>query len=69
MQELCDTSLHATLQAGLLHGRPNRAPDMDLVLTLLSQVARGMSYLHQKNIMWVFMEGGERRGRGSVCSN
>jgi hypothetical protein len=50
-QEYCDASLHAVLGAAILHDAGSRSPNMDLVLTVLQDVARGMAYIHAKNII------------------
>lgn len=57
LQEYCDASLHAVLGAHILHEPSSRRPNMDLVLTVLIDIAKGMEYIHKKNII----HGGERR--------
>lgn len=35
----------------MLHRRGDNAPNLDLILALLTDVARGLEYLHSKNII------------------
>ncbi len=50
LQELCSVTLRAVLYDGLLHGKSGSA-DMDPVLTLLADVARGLEFIHSKHII------------------
>jgi hypothetical protein len=40
VQEYCDASLHAVMGAHILHDPVTRKPNMDLVLTVLLDIAR-----------------------------
>jgi hypothetical protein len=54
MQEWCDISLAHALKQKLLHSRSKgRAcePLMDLVLSFLCDITRGLSHLHSHNII------------------
>jgi hypothetical protein len=42
LQELCDMTLQAALEMSLLHDRPSNVPDVNLVLSVLTDVAAGM---------------------------
>lgn len=50
MQELCNATLKAVLSDCLLHSAAS-VPDMDPILTILADIARGMDYIHAKNII------------------
>jgi len=50
VQELCNATLKAVLGDNLLHGGAG-APDMDPILTILCDIARGMDYIHSKNVI------------------
>ncbi len=50
-QEFCNASLQDALRNQLLHDPKTLVPDLDLVLTLLMDIARGMQYIHSRNII------------------
>lgn len=51
MQEWCNSTLGQALRSWLLHKRESREPLIDLLLGLLIDVASGVGYLHDKNII------------------
>lgn len=51
VQEYCNASLQDALRNRLLHKPDTKGPDMDLVLTVLMDIARGLVYIHGKNII------------------
>ncbi|GFH07821.1 protein kinase domain-containing protein [Haematococcus lacustris] len=51
VQEYCSASLQDALSNRLLHNPTTLKPDMDLVLSILMDIARGMDYIHCNNII------------------
>ncbi|KAG1663771.1 hypothetical protein FOA52_011822 [Chlamydomonas sp. UWO 241] len=52
VQECCNASLFDALKQQLMHhNKQTMAPDMDLVLSVLIDIARGLIYIHGKNII------------------
>mmetsp|Transcript_17519 Transcript_17519/g.44120 ORF Transcript_17519/g.44120 Transcript_17519/m.44120 type:complete len:1028 (-) Transcript_17519:21-3104(-) len=51
VQEWCNSTLGQALRSWLLHKRESREPLIDLLLGLLIDVAQGVGYLHDKNII------------------
>ncbi|GAX73206.1 hypothetical protein CEUSTIGMA_g659.t1 [Chlamydomonas eustigma] len=51
VQEYCNASLQDALRNKLLHKADTKQPDMDLVLSVLMDISRGMMYIHDKNII------------------
>mmetsp|Transcript_8894 Transcript_8894/g.26992 ORF Transcript_8894/g.26992 Transcript_8894/m.26992 type:complete len:491 (-) Transcript_8894:807-2279(-) len=51
VQEYCNASLQDAMCTKLLHKKETMAPDMDLVLSILMDIARGLQYIHEKNII------------------
>jgi len=51
VQEYCNASLQDALRNQLLHNPSSLQPDLDLVLCILMDIARGMDYIHSKNII------------------
>jgi hypothetical protein len=50
VQELCDASLLSAIDSHLLHEQDTNTPCVDLVVSLLRDVADGMVHLHQKGV-------------------
>eukprot|EP00955_Chlamydomonas_euryale_P084361 363954-Chlamydomonas_euryale.AAC.5 len=48
MQEYCNASLYDALKQQLLHNKETKVPDMDLVLSILIDIAKGLIYIHAK---------------------
>eukprot|EP00955_Chlamydomonas_euryale_P118101 366519-Chlamydomonas_euryale.AAC.7 len=48
VQEYCNASLQDAMCTKLLHKKETMAPDMDLVLSILMDIARGLQYIHEK---------------------
>lgn len=51
VQEYCNASLQDALRNKLLYKQDTKSPDMDLILSVLMDIARGMIYIHSKNII------------------
>ena len=51
VQEYCNASLQDALRNRLLHKAETKTPDLDLILSVLMDIARGMIYIHSKNII------------------
>ncbi|GAX84642.1 hypothetical protein CEUSTIGMA_g12063.t1 [Chlamydomonas eustigma] len=51
VQEYCNASLQDALRNQLLLKADTKGPDLDLVLSVLMDIARGMCYIHGKNII------------------
>ncbi|KAG1663773.1 hypothetical protein FOA52_011824 [Chlamydomonas sp. UWO 241] len=51
VQEYCNASLQDAMVTKLLHNKETMQPDMDLVLSILMDIARGLQYIHDKNII------------------
>ncbi|GFH18496.1 protein kinase domain-containing protein, partial [Haematococcus lacustris] len=52
VQELCSATLQDALRLSMLHAQDSaQQPIMELVLSLLTDVARGMAYIHGKGII------------------
>jgi len=51
VQEYCNASLYDALKQQLLHNKETKVPDMDLVLSILIDIAKGLIYIHAKNII------------------
>lgn len=52
VQELCQTSLVETLETWVFHDHLTGLPRMDLILSVLLDVASGCAHIHSKNIIW-----------------
>jgi len=51
VQESCNASLQDAVRNQLLLHRASQAPDLDLILSLLCDIARGLVYIHSKSII------------------
>jgi serine/threonine protein kinase len=51
VQEYCNASLQDALRNKLLVKQETKTPDLDLILSVLMDIARGMIYIHSKNII------------------
>ena len=51
VQELCDVSLADALESSLLHNKQTQQPNMVMLLWTLADIAKGMAYIHSKNII------------------
>lgn len=50
-QELCDANVADALVVSLWHDRGTARPHLNLILCTLEDIARGVAYIHSKNII------------------
>ena len=50
-QELCDITLADGLAAGLYHDQATKQPHLGIIFCMLKDIARGVAFIHSKNII------------------
>ena len=50
-QELCDSTVADALAVGLWHDPRTKLPHLNLILGTLGDIARGVAFIHSKNII------------------
>ena len=50
-QELCDITVADALVASLFHEQGSKQPHLSLIISNLEDIARGIAYIHSKNVI------------------